>query len=257
MPSGPSVTRRSSWARRDCSARRSVRLDDSAAGVAFDGGVRLVDEALQPFGEPVIAPRLAALAVHALLDHDPAAVVGDDETVQIEIETVLHGGAIDFCNEPACGGEPRAVEAGALADRNEFTGRAARMLAAPAADMETKLARHRGEAALERAEHAGGDAGGMPIHPHHRAERLKPEWMREAAEKFVAAVMLDDRCGDHGAEPRHAVGQPFRHMAAVQRKVGASGSSGHLPSSAACYRHGASSVLISFLPRQMSTETVA
>ena len=41
----------------------------------------------------MIAARLLALAVHPLLNYDPMAVIGNDEAVQIKIETVLHGGA--------------------------------------------------------------------------------------------------------------------------------------------------------------------
>ena len=45
--------------------------------------------------------------------------------------------------------------------------------------------------------------------------------MREPAQQFVAAVMMHDRLADHRAEPRHALGQPWRHAPAVQRQVGA------------------------------------
>ena len=44
--------------------------------------------------------------------------------------------------------------------------------------------------------------------------------MRQPPQQLVAAVVDDDRLGDHGAEPRHAVGQPLRHPAAVQRQIG-------------------------------------
>ena len=86
---------------RDVAARRSVRLTISPWPRPVDRGVRIVDEARQSFRQPMIAARLPALAVHALLDHDPVAVVGDDEAVQVEIEAVLHGGAVDLGDEPA------------------------------------------------------------------------------------------------------------------------------------------------------------
>ena len=143
----------------------------------------------------MIAPRLPALAVHALLHHHPAPVVGDDEAMQIKFEAVLDRGAVDLGDEPARAGEPRAVEADAIADGHQFVRRAARMLAAAAADVKAKLAFKRAQAALERAEHARGDAGGMPVHSHHGAERLKPERMRQAAQKFIAAVVMDRRPG--------------------------------------------------------------
>ena len=101
------------------------------------------------------------------------------------------------------------------------------MLAAPAANVEAELALEWTEPALEGAEHARGDARGMPIHPHHRAERLKPEWVREPAQEFVASVVMHDRLADHRSKPRHAVGEPFRHVTVMQRQIRASRSSGH------------------------------
>ena len=100
----------------------------------------------------MIAARLSRVAVHALLHHDPVPVVGDDEAVQIEIEAVLHRGAVDLGDQPARLGERRAVEPDAFADRDEFVRRLARMLAAAAADMEAEFARERRQAALQRAD---------------------------------------------------------------------------------------------------------
>jgi hypothetical protein len=64
----------------------------------------------------MIAPCLARFIVHALLDHDPFAVVGDDEAVEIKIEPILDGGAIDLCHEAARGRECRAVYSAATAE---------------------------------------------------------------------------------------------------------------------------------------------
>src|SRR3954468_11686537 len=102
------------------------------------------------------------------------------------------------------------------------------MLAAAAADMDAELVLQWLQAALQRADHACRDAGGMPVHPHHRAERLKPEWMRQALQKFVAAIVVDDGLGDDGAERRHARRQPRRYAPAMQGKVGAAGTSRHI-----------------------------
>ena len=71
--------------------------------------------------------------------------------------------------------------------------RLARMPAAPAADVEAELARERREPALQRADDAGRDARGVPVHAHHGAERLEPERMGEAAQQFVAPVVMHDR----------------------------------------------------------------
>ena len=118
-------------------------VDDLALLRPVDRGMRLVDEAFQPFGQPVVAARLPAVAVHALLDDDPAGVVGDDEAVQIEVEAVLDGGRVDLGDEPADLGQRVAVEADALADGDKLLRRLARMRAAPAADMQAEFARQR------------------------------------------------------------------------------------------------------------------
>jgi hypothetical protein len=90
--------------------------------------------------------------------------------------------------------------------------------------MNAELARERLETAFERADNAR--RGGMPVHPHHGAERLEPERMRQAAQQLVAPVMVDDRLADHRAEPRHPIGQPSRDVAAMQWRIGAAGFAG-------------------------------
>jgi DNA invertase Pin-like site-specific DNA recombinase len=119
-------------------------------------------------------------------------------------------------------GESGTVDPDPLADRGEFQGRLSRLFAAAAADMDSEFARERLEASLQRADHARGDAGGMPIHAHDRAKRLKPERMSEAAQQLVAAIVKDDRLADDGAEPAHAAREPQGHPPAMQRQIGAS-----------------------------------
>src|SRR6266581_3836632 len=101
------------------------------------------------------------------------------------------------------------------------------MLAPSAADVNAKLAPKRRKTALQGADDAGGNAGGMPVHSHHRAERLKPEWMRQPLQEFVAAVMMDDSLADNGAKQGHAFSQPRRNTPTVKRKIGAARSSCH------------------------------
>ena len=98
------------------------------------------------------------------------------------------------------------------------------MPAAAAADVNAKLARKRSESALECADRARGDARGMPVHSHDRAERLEPERICEAAQQLVAAVMMHDGLADDGTKPGHTVGKPFGRLSTVQRQVGSSGS---------------------------------
>ena len=202
-------------------------VDDLALARPLDGGVRLVDKALQPLGEPVIAARLPHLAVHTLLDHGPMAVVGDNETVQVEIEAVLHGGAVDLGDEPAGGGERRSVEAHLISDRDQLVRGLAREPAAPAADVNPELALQRREPALERSNDAGRDAGRVPVHAHDGPERLEPERVSQAAQQLVAPVVMDDGLADDRAEPGHAIGQPARHVPAMERQIGGSSSSRH------------------------------
>ena len=74
-------------------------VDDVALTLSFDGGMRLLDETGHPLRQPVVASRLLAIAIHALLHHRPTAVIADDEAMQIKVETVLHGGTINFCDQ--------------------------------------------------------------------------------------------------------------------------------------------------------------
>jgi len=77
------------------------KVDDLALLDPIDRSVRLFDEASDVFRKSMIAARLLALAVHPLLNHDPPAVIGNDKAVQINIEAVLHGGAVYLGDEPA------------------------------------------------------------------------------------------------------------------------------------------------------------
>jgi len=227
IPSGPQRFQEIELAaaRGLCPAIRQI--DDLALPLAFDRAMRRLDEAREPLRQPVIAPRLAVAVVHALLHDHPLAVIGDDEAVQVEIVAVLDRGAVDLGDQPARARQRVAVEADAIADRHEFLRRLQGVLAAAAADMQAELAGKRRQPALERADHAGGDAGGVPVHAHHGAERLEPERMGEPAQQLVAPVMMDDRFAHHRAQPGHALGQPRRHPPIVQRQIGATGSLSH------------------------------
>jgi hypothetical protein len=202
-------------------------VHDFALMDAIDRVVRLLDEALQSFGQPMIAASRATQVVHALLDNGPMAIVGDDEAVQVKIKSVLHRCAIDLRHQAAHAGQRRPVDSDPLPDRCEFNRRLSRLLAATAADMEPEFSREGLEASLERPDHARGYARGVPVHAHDRAERLEPERMSEATQQLVAAIGVDDRLADDGSESGHAVREPQRHPPAVQRQVGASCSTGH------------------------------
>ena len=65
-----------------------------------------------------VAACLPGLAVHALLHHHPVPVIGDDEAMQVEIEAVLHGRAVDLGDQPAGAGQRLTVDAGPFATEN-------------------------------------------------------------------------------------------------------------------------------------------
>src|SRR3984893_9569208 len=98
------------------------------------------------------------------------------------------------------------------------------MLAAATAHMDAEFVGERSQAALEGADDAGGDAGRMPVHAHHRAERLEPERMGEAPEQLVAAVVMDHPLAEDGPNPAHPLSQPWRDAPAVERKIRAAAS---------------------------------
>jgi hypothetical protein len=51
--------------------------------------------------------------------------------------------------------------------------------------------------------------------------------MRQSSQQFVAPVLVHDGFCHDRSQPRHAISQPSRHVATVQRQVGATGPSGH------------------------------
>src|SRR5207248_3987261 len=115
---------------------------------------------------------------HALLHDHPRAVGRRDEAVQVEIETVLHGGGIDLGDEAARARERVAVETRPLAERDQLQGSLARLRAAPAADDETQLLFAAGKSPPQSAEDARGDSARVPVHSHHAAAALAPERTR-------------------------------------------------------------------------------
>src|SRR3954453_783315 len=101
------------------------------------------------------------------------------------------------------------------------------MLSTPTADVDPELAGKGRETALEGADDAGGNAGGVPVHPHYGPKGLEPERVGQPAQQLVAPVMQDNGLAHNRGEAGHPVREPLRHSPAMQGKVGASGSSGH------------------------------
>src|SRR5207302_3269377 len=111
-----------------------------------------------------------------------------------------------------------AVHARAIAELHQLGGGAARVAPAAAADRDPEVALAPGEPALERAEHARGDAARMPVHPHDASESLEPERMRQPAKDAVRALFEDQSFDHHRAKTRHPRREPIRHASTVQGK---------------------------------------
>src|SRR5688500_9684791 len=73
-----------------CSGAPIGEVYDLAATLAFNCCMRLLDEAAESFRMPMIAPRFAALAIHALLHHCPFTFIRNKEAMQVKIKAVLH-----------------------------------------------------------------------------------------------------------------------------------------------------------------------
>src|SRR3954452_2137995 len=101
--------------------------------------------------------------------------------MQIEVEAVLDGGAVDLGHKAARFAHRRPVDADPVADRDQLVRGLAGMPAAPAADMDAEFARQWRQPALQCTEHTGRDAGAMPVHAHYRPEGLEPERVGETA----------------------------------------------------------------------------
>src|ERR1700730_2187533 len=106
----------------------------------------------------MIPARLLSSPIHALLDYRPMTVVGDDEAVQVQIEAILHGGAVHLGHKPAGLRKFPAVEADPIPYRDELLRRLPRVLPAPAANVNPELLLQRRQPALQRPDHARRDA---------------------------------------------------------------------------------------------------
>ncbi len=174
-------------------------------------------------GVPVIAARHAASIVQALLHDGPFAVRGQDETMEVDLKPVGDRIVVDARGQAAGAHQRFAVESATVGDRAQFLRRVARKSAAAAANVDAELVGARRQTALQRAHDRCRDARGVPVHAHHRAQRLKPKGIAQSRQESRGAVIVDDGFGDRGAEFGHAFGEPLRHAAAMQRQICDSG----------------------------------
>src|SRR6266567_76162 len=168
---------------------------------------------------PMIAASHSAVIVQALLYDGPLAVRRDDEAVQINLKAVGDRVVVDARGQTAGADQGFAIETTPLAYLSQFVWRVAREAAAAAANVDAEFVCTRSETALERAHHGSSDSRRMPIHSHHRAQRLKPEWIAQTREKRRGAVIVNNRFRDRSPEPGHSLRQPKRHMPTMQRQI--------------------------------------
>jgi hypothetical protein len=142
-------------------------VHDRAGVLADDRGVWVRREITHRGRVPVIAPRQPAGLVHPLLHDRPVTVARQDERMEIDLKAVRDGVVVHARGEPAGADQRVAIEVDALGDRAQFVRCLARLLAASAADVHAELVGPRVEASLQGTHHRGGDAGGVPVHPHH------------------------------------------------------------------------------------------
>src|SRR3954447_20755174 len=101
--------------------------------------MRLFDEAPEAFRQPVISAGLPAISIHPLLNDHPLPILGYDETMQVQVGPILHRGTIDIRDEPAGSRQHAAVKPNPLADGDQLARRLVRMLAAPAANVNSEI----------------------------------------------------------------------------------------------------------------------
>src|SRR6476659_5934594 len=200
---------------------------DFALLPAFDGRMRLIHKTLKSLRKPMVASSLLALRAHSLLNNGPAAIVGDDKGMKIELEAVLHRGAIDLGYQPTCFCEFGAVEAYSFSDQDQLMRGLSRKSSAATAHMDAKFILQWSKAAFQGTNHTRGDTGRMPVHAHDGTERLEPKGMSKTAQQLIAPVMVHDRLTHHGTETGHAIRKPARDASTMKRKDGTSRSARH------------------------------
>ena len=93
--------------------------------------------------------------------------------MKIELEAVLHRGAVNLGYQPTCFCEFCAVEPYSFSDQDQFMRGLSRKSSAAAAHMDAKFVLQWGKTAFQGTNHTRGDTGRMPVHAHDGTERLE------------------------------------------------------------------------------------
>ena len=172
---------------------------------------------------PMIPARGLLLLIHPLLDHCPGAVVRKEKCVMINLKPVLHQGRVNFCRharivDEVCG--ERLGESEPPAPARNLIRRFARCLPLAPADENAEIALRAADRLFQCRSQNRGKPGRIPVKSKHGAERLKPHRIGNPAHKFIRPVFFNQDPGHLPSEPHHALKQPPRAGAVVQRKCG-------------------------------------
>src|SRR5262245_32857099 len=108
---------------------------------------------------PVIPPRHPTLLVEALLNDGPLSASGQNETVQINLETVGDGVVVDTRSQTARSDQRPAVQSASIGDCQKLLRSVARKPAAATANEDAEFIRTWRQTALKRANDRCRDSG--------------------------------------------------------------------------------------------------
>src|ERR1044071_2544162 len=144
----------------------------------------------------MISSSKSASIIETLLNHCPLGICGHNKTVKVNLKPVGDRVVVDARCQPAGANELIAVKPATIGDRSQFLRSVSREFSSTTTDVNAKVVCTRRETSLESSHHRCGNSGGMPIHSHHRTERLEPERIAQPAEKCRCAVVADYGLGD-------------------------------------------------------------
>src|SRR5690349_14020923 len=128
--------------------------------------MRLADEIVHGFAEPVISPRPASRLVHPLLHDTPLALLGEKETVMIKLIPVLHRRRINLRAHLRRENQAIAVaDRPALGEIRDLARRLAAGGAFPARDVNSQIRAEMLVRLLHRPASDGRYTRRMPIKP--------------------------------------------------------------------------------------------
>src|ERR1035438_4586402 len=123
--------------------------------------------------------------------------------MEVELKTIRNRVIVHPRREPTRACQRISIEPGLQRKRSQFIWRANRMPSTSSADHQAKLREAWIHTALQCAQNRRCDAGRVPVHTHHRAVCLKPEWITQSREEARLPVVKNDLLGDGGPKLCH------------------------------------------------------